>query len=81
MIFHIFDLRNSPPNMPIPTYGAPPLSFTFLGVRVMQVMSLIIILGLAGNAINQMAMQNFDPSREIVGTISIVRPPSLHLPF
>jgi hypothetical protein len=63
--------------MPIPTYGAAPLSTTFLGVRVTQVISLIIMLGLAGNAINQMAMQNFDPSREIVGTISIVRPPSL----
>jgi len=57
--------------MPIPTYGAAPLSTTFLCVRVMQVVSLIIILGLAGNSINQMAMQNFDPSREIVGTISI----------
>ena len=62
--------------MPIPTYGAAPLSTTFLCVRVMQVVSLIIMLGLAGNAVNQMAMQNFDPSREIVGTISIVRLPS-----
>jgi hypothetical protein len=59
--------------MPIPTYGAAPLSTTFLCVRVMQVASLIIMLGLAGNAINQMAMQNFDPSHEIVGTISVVR--------
>jgi len=57
--------------MPIPSYGAPPLSATFLCVRVMQVIGLIIMLGLAGNAINQMAMQNFNPSQEIVGTISI----------
>jgi hypothetical protein len=66
--------------MPIPTYGAAPLSTTFLCVRVMQVVSLIIMLGLAGSAINQMAMQNFDPSREIVGTISIVRLPLLLFP-
>jgi hypothetical protein len=59
--------------MPIPSYGAAPLSTTFFCVRIMQVISLIIMLGLAGNAINQMAMQNFDPSREIVGTLSVVR--------
>lgn len=66
--------------MPIPTYGAAPLSMTFLGVRVMQVIGLIIMLGLAGNAINSMAMQNFDPSKEIVGTIAIVRHSHPHSP-
>jgi hypothetical protein len=53
---------------------------TFLGVRVMQVIGLIIMLGLAGNAINSMAMQNFDPSKEIVGTIAIVRLSHPHSP-
>lgn len=58
--------------MAIPTYGAPPLSLTFLAVRLMQVMSLIVILGLTANFINEMVMANLVPSKEIVGTISVV---------
>jgi hypothetical protein len=58
--------------MSIPSYGAAPLSTTFLMVRVMQVVSLIVILGLTGNFINEMVMANLVPSREIVGTISVV---------
>jgi hypothetical protein len=57
--------------MPIPSYGAAPLSATFLGVRVMQVISMIVILGLTSNFVNEMVMANFAPSREIVGTLSI----------
>jgi hypothetical protein len=58
--------------MPIPSYGAPPLSTTFLLVRVMQIVSLIVILGLTANFINEMVMAELVPSREIVGTISVV---------
>lgn len=58
--------------MAIPTYGAAPLSTTFLGVRVLQVVCLIIILGMSGNFVNEMVMRDHEPSREIVGTISIV---------
>jgi hypothetical protein len=57
--------------MPIPAYGAAPLSATFLAVRVMQIISMIVILGLASNFVNEMVMANFGPSREIVGTLSI----------
>jgi hypothetical protein len=32
--------------MAIPSYGAAPLSATFLGVRVLQVVCLIVILGM-----------------------------------
>ena len=59
--------------MPIPSYGALPLSITFLTVRVMQIISLIVILGLTANFINEMVMANLVPSSEIVGTISVVR--------
>jgi len=38
----------------------------------MQVVSLIVILGLTGNFINEMVMANLVPSQEIVGTISVV---------
>jgi len=58
--------------MPIPSYGAPPLSATFLVVRVMQVISLIVILGLTANFINEMVMANLVPDKETVGTISVV---------
>jgi len=58
--------------MPIPSYGAPPLSATFLVVRVMQVISLIVILGLTANFINEMVMANLVPDKDTVGTISVV---------
>jgi Membrane-associating domain len=57
--------------MPVPSYGAAPLSTTFIAVRGMQVLSMIIILGLTANFINEMVMANYEPSREIVGTITI----------
>ena len=58
--------------MGIPSYNAGPLSVTFLGVRVMQFICLIVILGMTGNFINTMVMNDHEPSREIVGTISVV---------
>jgi hypothetical protein len=57
--------------MGIPSYNAHPISVTFLGVRVMQFICLIVILGITGNFINTMVMNNHQPSSEIVGTISI----------
>jgi hypothetical protein len=58
--------------MAIPSYGAAPLSATFLGIRVMQAVSLIVILGLTANFINSMVMANREPSKEIVATVVIV---------
>ncbi|KAF2404308.1 hypothetical protein EJ06DRAFT_486966 [Trichodelitschia bisporula] len=57
--------------MPIPSYGAAPISATFLGIRVMQVTFLVIILGLTGSFINEMVMASHEPSKEIVGALSI----------
>ena len=57
--------------MQIPSYGATPISATFLLVRLLQVISMIIVLGLAANFVNQMVMDDFEPSREIVGTLTI----------
>jgi hypothetical protein len=57
--------------MGIPSYGAAPLSATFLGVRILQIISMIVILALTANFVNEMVMANFQPSREIVGTLSI----------
>jgi hypothetical protein len=58
--------------MAIPSYGAAPLSATFLGIRVLQAISLVVILGLTSNFINTMVMHNFPPTKEIVATVVIV---------
>jgi hypothetical protein len=58
--------------MAIPSYGAAPLSATFLIVRVLQFISMVVILGLTGNFVNEMVMGDHEPSKEIVGTLSIV---------
>jgi hypothetical protein len=59
--------------MQIPSYGAAPISATFLAARVFQLMFLIVIIGLTANFINGMVMANHDPSQEIVGALTIVR--------
>jgi len=63
--------------MQIPSYGAAPISATFLGARALQLTFLIVLIGLTANFVNGMVMQNHDPSREIVGALVIVRPPPL----
>lgn len=57
--------------MAIPTYGAAPISATFLGCRALQLVFLVIIIGMTANFINSMVMANHDPSREIVGALVI----------
>jgi hypothetical protein len=59
--------------MQIPSYGAAPISATFLIARVLQLVFLIIILGMTANFVNGMVMANHDPSKEIVGALVIVR--------
>jgi hypothetical protein len=58
--------------MQIPSYGAAPISATFLGARALQLTFLIVLIGLTANFVNGMVMQNHDPSREIVGALVIV---------
>ena len=67
--------------MQIPSYGAGPLSATFLMVRVMQVISMITIIGITANFVNDIVMNMQEPPKEIVGTLSVVSPTSLHLSF
>ncbi|KAF2093828.1 hypothetical protein NA57DRAFT_27015, partial [Rhizodiscina lignyota] len=57
--------------MQIPSYGAAPLSATFLMVRVMQVISMIVIIGITGNFINDIVMNMQEPPKEIVGALSV----------
>ncbi|KAF2418932.1 hypothetical protein EJ08DRAFT_599196 [Tothia fuscella] len=57
--------------MQIPSYGAAPISATFLIARVLQLVFLVIIIGMASNFVNSMVMANHEPSREIVGALAI----------
>lgn len=59
--------------MQIPSYGAAPLSTTFLLVRVMELIAMVIIVGLAANFVNEMTGGGIEPPSEIVGTLSVVR--------
>jgi hypothetical protein len=53
-----------------PEYGA--LGGTFKIVRVLQVISLISIIGMAANLISGMVSQSYRPSDVVVGTLSVV---------
>ena len=53
-----------------PDYGA--LGATFKSVRVMQVVSLIGIIGMTANFIAQMVASNDTPPNLLIGTISVV---------
>ena len=53
-----------------PDYGA--LGATFKITRVLQVVSLLGCIGMAANFIAEMVNQNDIPSKELVGTLSVV---------
>jgi len=57
--------------MQIPSYGAAPISATFLAARALQLMFLIVVIGMTSNFVNGMVMANHDPSKEIVGALVI----------
>ncbi|OCL04508.1 hypothetical protein AOQ84DRAFT_116204 [Glonium stellatum] len=57
--------------MPVPTYGAAPLSQTFLLVRIMQVISMITIVGMTANFVSEIVSTGIEPPKEFVGTLSV----------
>lgn len=58
--------------MPIPTYGAAPLSKMFCLTRILQVLSMIIIIGIASNLIGLIVSTGVEAPKEFVGTLSVV---------
>ena len=58
--------------MPVPSYGAMPLSKTFLLVRILQVVSMVVIVAITANFIGNIVNLGVEPPKEFVGTISIV---------
>lgn len=53
-----------------PDYGV--LGATFKIVRMLQVISLLGCIGMAANFISEMVQANDTPSKELVGTLSVV---------
>lgn len=57
--------------MPVPSYGAMPLSKMFCLVRIMQVVAMVIIIGIASNFVSQIVQTGIEPPKEVVGTLSV----------
>jgi len=62
--------------MPVPSYGALPLSETFLCIRGLSLVAMVGIVGLTANFVAAINSVGIEPPREIVGTLSIVRDPT-----
>jgi hypothetical protein len=58
--------------MPVPSYGAMPLSKMFLGVRILQALSMIIVIGITSNFVQMIVTTGVEPPKEFVGTLSVV---------
>ncbi|KAF2748495.1 hypothetical protein M011DRAFT_400356 [Sporormia fimetaria CBS 119925] len=57
--------------MPVPSYGAMPLSKMFCLVRIMQVTAMLIIIGVTANFISIIVSTGVEAPKEIVGTLSV----------
>lgn len=62
--------------MPVPSYGAMPLSKMFLAVRVLQAICMIIVIGITSNFVQMIVTTGVEPPKEFVGTLSVVSNPS-----
>ncbi|KAH7121109.1 hypothetical protein B0J11DRAFT_56983 [Dendryphion nanum] len=57
--------------MQIPEYGAAPLSKLFCLVRVLQVISMLVVISVTSNFVSLIVSTGVEPPQEIVGTLSI----------
>lgn len=57
--------------MPVPTYGAAPLSKFFLLTRILELVCMIGIVGITANFVDQIVSSNVEPPQEVVGTLSV----------
>lgn len=58
--------------MPIPTYNAKPLSMMLLAARVLQAISMILVIGISSNFVQMIVTTGVEPPKEFVGTLSVV---------
>lgn len=61
--------------MTIPTYGAAPLSKTFLIIRLVQLTCLAGIVGITANFVSEIVSIGATPPSEIIAVLTIVRIP------
>jgi hypothetical protein len=66
--------------MPVPSYGAMPLSKMFLLVRVLQALAMMIVIGITSNFVQMIVTTGVEPPKEFVGTLSVVSLPPLPSP-
>ncbi|KAH8716770.1 hypothetical protein GQ44DRAFT_775903 [Phaeosphaeriaceae sp. PMI808] len=57
--------------MPVPSYGAMPLSKMFLLVRVLQAICMIVVIGITSNFVQMIVVTGVEPPKEFVGTLSV----------
>lgn len=58
--------------MSVPSYGAMPLSKMFCLVRIMQVVTMIIIISIAANLVSLINSTGLEAPQEFVGALSVV---------
>lgn len=57
--------------MPVPSYNAMPLSKMFLGARVLQALSMLIVIAICSNFVQMIVTTGAEPPQEFVGTLSV----------
>ena len=67
-----FESSFQPVIMPVPSYGAMPLSKMFLFTRILQVVSMIVIIGISANFISMIVSTGVEAPQEFVGALSVV---------
>ncbi|KAJ4985629.1 hypothetical protein SVAN01_08904 [Stagonosporopsis vannaccii] len=57
--------------MPVPSYGAMPLSKMFLLVRILQALCMVVVIGVCSNFVQMIVVTGAEPPKEFVGTLSV----------
>ena len=63
--------------MAVPDYGALPLAKFFLLMRLLSLIAMISIVGMTANFVAEIVSTNYEPPKEVIGALSIVRLPSI----
>ena len=64
--------------MPVPSYGATPLSKTFLVLRALQLVCFVAIIGITVNFLQEIISTSAQAPSEILGTLIVVSGTSIN---
>lgn len=67
--------------MPVPSYGAMPLSKMFLLVRILQALCMVIVIAICSNFVQMIVVTGAETPKEFVGTLSVVSVSSISTSF